>query len=301
MSVLTANEVTQMNNMCEVAAVVALGTRLKYLDSDGSFNGPVTTGMDNKFDGTTTGAYLLWDTSEDELALVKSTMSFSGALDGSEHVIHITNTGLGDMKAFYAGAWGTELEFNDGGGLFRMYGKVGSGGTASVLMFIRSLTESTSPSIAAQFYADSSASSPGPTEVSAADFFGMINAGGYIASNTFPMRATWHKVGADVTSVINGNVATIWVDNQIHCAVAGWETSIYGSTGGSVPDSFIRLNTTSSGWANLLSFDSTMVGVAPLSASQVEDDVESEGTILMNINGTTYYIPYYAAADLVGV
>jgi len=221
----------------------------------------------------------------------------------SDHVIDIQpGATLGDYKAVYIGTWGSEAEFNDGGGLFRMYGKVGSGGTASANIFVRTVTESTSGPISAQFYTDSDAGTPGPTTMSGVDAFAILNAGKYLAASvgaTDGMHAMWAKVGADVTSVCNGNVCSLWVDNQMNCAVGGWETGIFLTTGGSVPDSVFRLNTSSSGWANLLYFDDTMVGVAPLSSSKVDASKDSAGTLLMNINGTTYYIPYYDSGDLV--
>ncbi|MFH1602660.1 MAG: hypothetical protein ABIH03_02000, partial [Pseudomonadota bacterium] len=102
------------------------------------------------------------------VTLASARVDISGTF--TDHVIDIQpTTTLGDSKAVYIGTWGTEAEFNDGGGLFRIYGKAGSGGTASANIFVRTLTDSTTPPIGAQFYTDSDAATPGPKGMSAVD------------------------------------------------------------------------------------------------------------------------------------
>jgi hypothetical protein len=265
--------------------------------------GSDTAGMDNKFFGTTTGAYMLWDTSEDELALVKSTISCSGALDGTEHVIHITNTGLGDMKAFYAGAWGTELEFNDGGGLFRIYGKVGAGGTASANMFIRTLTESTSSPIGVQFYTDTDAASGGPAVMAGCEAYCMVNTNKYLGESSSYMEGMWgfrSKVGSNFPSTVSGNVYGMWINNVMNSTVGGDHYGILFSNEGNNPDAVFAFEALAGkGYNTLFKFCTSMVGDVPLSSEKVDATDNSAGTILIDIGGTTYYIPYYDSGDLV--
>ena len=259
----------------------AVGTKASYdeiVSSDGALSVPSTTTAISLGETYTNG--------------IKADGTFNG------HVLLIQPAAsLGDYKAIYVGAWGAEAQFNDGGGLFRIYGQVGSGGTTSALGFIRANTASTSGISAFQFYTDSDAGTPGPTSLSGADFFAVLNAGKYLATSVSAvdgMHAGWFKVQGDVTSVCNGNVCSIWVDNQMSCTVAGSEYGIFATTGGTVPDAFIGMNTSSSGWASFVKFDSTMTAKAPLSTkSCTSQTYASDKSVIWNINGTDYYMPLY--------
>ena len=216
----------------------------------------------------------------------------------TDHVIDIQPAAsLGDSKAIYVGTWGTEAEFNDGGGLFRIYGKVGEGGTASANIFVRTLTDSTSGPISAQFYTDVDSGTPGPTVVSAVDAFAVLNAGGYLATSVSAvdgMHAVWAKVTADSTSVASGNVYALWVDSQIHCAVAGTEYGIFATTGGSKPDGLIGLNTTSSGYSQFIYADTTFdSGAGTCITTDTVPANAQDARILVWYDGKQYYIPLW--------
>ena len=215
----------------------------------------------------------------------------------ADHVIDIQpGASLGDNKAVYIGTWGSEAEFNDGGGLFRMYGKPGAGGGVSAQIFVRALTDCTSSNCACQLYADSDADTPGPTNVEALNCFAMLNAGKYLAASTSWMqglKAIWAKVGADNTSVCNGNVAPLWIDNQINCAVGGEEYGIFASTGGSRPDGFIGFETTSSGYDQLLYFDATFNSGAGTCITTDSVPGTQDARIKVYYDGKQYYIPLY--------
>jgi len=222
----------------------------------------------------------------------------------SDHVIDIQPAAtLGDNKAIYIGTWGTEAEFNDGGGLFRIYGKVGSGGVTSANIFVRTLTESTSPPISAQFYTDCDAvdSASAPNTMDGIDVFALINDNKYFAEPANDsldmlqgMRAIWAKVGAGTGSHIYGNVATIWVDNQINCAVTGREYGIFSTTGGSKPDAWAGFETTSSGWSYLFEFDKTAYDKDPVGSGDVATSGSKDYYLKVNINGVAYGIQLYA-------
>ena len=269
-------------------------TRVKnWLIVDSEFTGATLTTVDinsGAIDGTTIGV-----TSPSTGAFL--TLSATGTAASTAHIINIQPTvTLGDYKAIYIGTWGTEAEFNDGGGLFRIYGKVGSGGTTSTNIFVRTLTDSTSGVIGAQFHTDVDSTTPGPTTVSGVDAFAVLNAGGYLAASvgaTDGMHAIWAKVTADVTSVANGNVCSIWVDSQMNCAVAGDEYGIFATTGGSRPDGLIGLQTTSSGYDQFIYADTTFNSGAGTCITTDSVPGTQDARIKVWYNGAQYYLPLY--------
>jgi hypothetical protein len=218
----------------------------------------------------------------------------------SDHIIDIQPaTSLGDNKAIYIGTWGTEAEFNDGGGLFRIYGKVDTGGTASANIFVRTLTESTSPPISAQFYTDCSSadSASAPNTMDGADFFAILNANSYFAEGSSmmeSMRAVWAKVGGDASAHCYGNVEALWVDNQMNCAVSGEEYGIFSTTGGTKPDAWAGFETTSSGYTQFLYFDETFnSGAGTCITTDAVPGGNQDARIKVYYNATQYYIPLY--------
>lgn len=221
----------------------------------------------------------------------------------SDHVIDIQPAAtMGDNKAIYIGTWGSEAEMNDGGGLFRIYGKVGSGGTATANIFVRTLSESTTPPISAQFYSDVDAadSASAPNTMDGIDVFALVNDGKYFAAPANDsldmlqgMRAGWFKVGAGTTSNIYGNVATIWVDNQLNCTPTGNEYSIFSTTGGSKPDAWAGFETTSSGWSYLFSFDKTAYDQDPVGSGDISTG-SADYYLKVDINGVAYGLQLHA-------
>jgi len=260
--------------------------------------GANTAGDDVKFFGDTTGAYALWDASEDKFDIVKGGMKFSGAMDATEHIMEVTATGLSGKRVLFFGAWGTELNST---GVERIYWKALSGQGTQTMRFVRANTDTTDGAIGAQYYTDCDATTPGPTSLSAADFFVIVNASKFVDTSVSAvdgLHATWHKINADVTATVNSNCMAIWLDNQMHCAIGGWEATIFSSTGGSVPDAWARFTTSSSGWTNLFQFDTTMAGHGPIGAAVNTDAGDSDISLVMEYNGTTYYIPAFAVGGL---
>jgi len=223
--------------------------------------------------------------------------AISGTGTFNSHFLQVAgSTDFGANKAIYIGAWGSEAEYEDDGGLFRIYGKAQSGGSTSAMIFTRTLTDSTSSVIGYQVYADSDASTPGPTNVEALNCFAMLNSGKYLAASASWMnglKAGWFKVGAAADSVCNGNVAPIWVDNQVNCAVGGEEYGIIATTGGSRPDGFIGFETSSSGYNQLLYFDSTFNSGAGTCITTDSVPGTQDARIKVWYDGKQYYIPLY--------
>lgn len=108
------------------------------------------------------------------------------------------------------------------------------------------------------------------------------------------MYGVWAKVGANSNCVCDSGsrVAAIWVDNQMSGTVSGEEYGIFATTGASKPDAFIGFETTSSGWANFLSFDETSYDQDPVASATISGGTQDK-YLKVDINGTAYGIPLY--------
>jgi len=189
------------------------------------------------------------------------------------------------------GAWGTELESS---GLERVYWTPLTGGGAQTMRFVRAVAKGADGAIGCQYYADSDAATPGPDVLAAADFFAIVNAGKYIAAGGYGLYALRGKVSADVTSVISGNACAIWVDSQIHCAVVGVEYGLWCTTGGSRPDGLLGLETSSSGYENLIYCDATFnSGAGTCFQTSAVPAGTQDARIKVWYDGKQYYLPLY--------
>ena len=117
------------------------------------------------------------------------------------------------------------------------------------------------------------------------------------------MYSIWAKIGGNTNCVADSGsrMAPLWIDNQFHGTASGEEYAMFITCGGSKVDAVIGLVTTSSGWTYLLSFDETSYDQDPIFSTgtcKVDATKDSTGTIKINLNGTTYYMGYWAAADL---
>jgi len=249
-----------------------------------TMNGAIGTGL--AISGTCSGSSI-------SLSGTKAIgLEMAGTYSGHMIYLHPTTLSTG-KRALRIGDYGTEVEMAGGDGLIRTYGKVTSGTSISALEFNWGFTTCTASIIGQQMQIESHAATPGPTTVMVADFIAGLDAGHYLATSpavTDGMFGARCKVYADVSSVCNGNVAALWLDSQMCCAVGGIEASILATTGGTVPDAFVRFQTNSSGWANLLYFDSLM---APVSASATAlNGITTSHKIAVYISGVgTVYIP----------
>ncbi len=215
----------------------------------------------------------------------------------SDHAIYIAPAAtLGTKNAFRVGSWGSEAAYTAGAGLFRMYGNISTGTDATVMMFLRSLNTSLADNFAVQIYADSDATTPGPANVHAADFYAVVNDGKYIklGTNLYDgLIATWHKVTAPVGAHVDGNAFAIFLDNQINTTVGGVEAAILSMTGGSKPDSWAYFKTTSSGYDQLLYFDSTFNSGAGSCVTTDAVPGTQDARVKVYYNGAQYYIALY--------
>ncbi len=226
------------------------------------------------------------------------------AATSAQHALYVTAAAsLTTKNAFRAGDWGTELAYSAGGGLFRMYGNISAGTDATTMMFVRSLVTSQASSSAIQIYADSDCSTPGPAGLHAADFYAVVNDTKFLGASAQlydGLVSTWHKITAPVGATITGNAWTIFLDNQINCAVGGTEATILSMTGGSKPDAWAYFSTTSSGWASLFTFDAAAAAQDPVvtnalvpAAAPDAGTMGADKALKVVIDGTPYYIPLY--------
>ena len=267
------------------------GTALYINEGDETscdFNAVGSAGSGVTVDGTATTGLLLSGTMGNG---INATGTFT------DHVIDIQPAAsLGDYKAVYIGTWGTEAQYADDGGLFRIYGKAESGGSTSAMIFTRTLTDSTSSVVGAQFYTDCDTTATGPTNVEAINCFAILNASSVLAASSSWMnglKGAWLKVQGDATATCNGNVAPLWIDNQMSCAVGGEEYGIIATTGGTKPDAFIGFETSSSGYDQLLYFDETFNSGAGTCVETSAVPATQDARIKVYYDGTQYYIPLY--------
>ena len=155
MAVPTALQISQLNGMCPVAAALALGTRLQYIDDDGSWNGPITldtvavdriTSVSTAAFGAAAGAtgVALAGTDPDQVLQAHgyiSAAATAGAYAGTYTTLTAVATQTADVSLFgmwaelyltgaitlksnHAAVWGN-LEMADGGGAITLPGGIG--------------------------------------------------------------------------------------------------------------------------------------------------------------------------------
>ena len=81
-------------------------------------------------------------------------------------------------------------------------------------------------------------------------------------------------------------------------AAPGEEYTIFATTGGLKPDAFVGFETSSSGISNMWYFDETAYDQDPISDLGAKEEVNSDKSIKISLNGTTYYIPIFAVANM---
>lgn len=216
----------------------------------------------------------------------------------TNHMIYIHPTSLTTGKrAIRLGDSGTEISMAAGDGLYRSYAKIASGTDVSAINFLWAHTISTGDLIGTQSQTESWTTVTGPKTVMDHDSIVGIAAGKILAASTATTEGLIggrYKVYADATSTCNGHVSALWLDNQMSCAVGGTESSIRASTGGSKPDAFAWLTTTSSGWSQLLYLDSTMAAAEPFMATGCSVTVATVPYLKVLVNATQYGIPLIA-------
>ena len=147
-------------------------------------------------------------------------------------------------------------------------------------------------------------SSTGPTAVGAAQFIAHLNSatavmGARSGNGWANFYGAWLKVASNVGSVASSGsvVCPLWVDTQMNGTVSGEYYSIFCTTG-TAPDAFVGFEASAGcGHDVLFYWDDTCYNLDPISALGCKQEVNSDGTIKIKINATTYYIPYYAVAN----
>jgi len=282
-------------------AVGAKGSETQIIDSSGAFSIPAEQGLsvgeddsgaDVTFYGDTSGSYLLWDTSTDDLKLNAAQLVFTGTpntklISGGSYSSMLAHQGSELVTVAAAGA---------ADGWYLGYGcyirATGEDGKAFGFCATLEATNTT-----------------GIDRMQAGQFISLLGtAGGSEAAilktrdgdGTAGLFGSWHKIGGNTncTAASGSRMAAVWLDNQFHGTASGDEYTIFSSTGGSVPDGWACLNTSSSGWSNLFVFDSTMTGKNPIGAAVDTDGGNSDISIKIEYNGTTYYIPAFTASGL---
>ena len=111
---------------------------------------------------------------------------------------------------------------------------------------------------------------------------------------TAGMYGAWLKVYSDTTSIVDSGAYTapLWVDNQHYSNnFSGTEYTIFASTGGTIPDAFLGMVTSSSGWDAFIKIETGGAG-AMLSDSD-QSLVTQSGALKVITPGGTKWIPLY--------
>ena len=141
--------------------------------------------------------------------------------------------------------------------------------------------------------------SAGPVAVQAGQFIAGLHTStaklDSTAGTTDGMFGVWAKVYSVTGSVADttSRIAPIWIDSQLQGTVNGENYGIFATNGGLEVDAFIGFES-QSGWGYLFYFDETAYDEPPISAiTPATSGNDADGSLIINLNGTDYYIPYY--------
>ena len=144
----------------------------------------------------------------------------------------------------------------------------------------------------------------GPLSVQAGQFIAGLHTSGAklaaTAGTTDGMFALWAKVYSASGSVAaaTSRVAAIWLDNSMGGTVSGEHYSAFITSGGAAkPDAVFGFET-GAGWSSLFYFDETAYDQDPISDLGAKNEVNSDKSIKIDLNGTTYYIPIFVVANM---
>jgi len=229
-----------------------------------------------------------------------------------------TPTGSNGPCLIRAGSYGTPLAMTSEAqsGLIRLYMENTAAGTSydrGIFVCLKTQNVKGIFPIAGLAEVKNCASTAGPNKVQAAQFICHLNdAGAKLAAlggdPTAGMYAGWFKIGAidGATTASGSRAAPLWVDNELYGGsninAEMEEYGIFMTAGGTVPKAVIGFETNqyAAGWASLFYFDETCYNKPPVSAAAPEtSEKDADGSLLLNLNETIYYIPYYGANKLV--
>jgi hypothetical protein len=184
-------------------------------------------------------------------------------------------------------------------GLIRLYMETSADGSSyDRAVFACLKTTGTKGIIPIAGLAEVHADATGPANVKGCEFIAQLfNTGSHIPASGL-MFGGWFKVTAIDGSTINASatVAPIWLDNQLYGvnATGALEYTIYSTTGGSKPKAWAGFRTTSSGWSQLIYFDSTMAALEPFVSSGCSVTVANVPYLKVLIGTQQYGIPLIA-------
>lgn len=221
-------------------------------------------------------------------------LEMSGAFTGHMIYLHPTSIATG-KRLLRLGDYGTEVPVAGGEGMIRSYAKITSGTDAVALDFYWGYVTTAATLIGCQRQYEVQTATPGPTAIYNVDLITGVAESKFIASGGDGLIGLRSKVYSNNGGNINGNVFALWVDHQINVAGPnGVEASIRGTTGGSKPDAFIYLETTSGGWSQLLQLASSMAAKEPFVATGCSVTVATVPYLKVLVDTTQYGIPLIA-------
>ena len=227
---------------------------------------------------------------------ISADISLEMSGDFTDHMIYLHPSSLASGKrAFRIGDYGTETDVEAGEGLVRTYGKISSGTDATAFEFHWGFTETAATLIGSQRQMESHAPTPGPTAIYGMDILTGVETLKYMATGAEGIIGIRSKIFSSNGTNISSNAVALWLDHQINVGgPGGIEASIWGTTGGSKPDTFIWLQTTSSGWSQLLYLDSTMATYEPFVSTGCTIAEGDSPYLKVLVNTTQYGIPLIA-------
>ncbi len=147
-------------------------------------------------------------------------------------------------------------------------------------------------------------SEAGPTSVMAGQFIvGLHTSTSKLAATVGSddgMFASWFKIYSTSGSVAasTSRVAAIWLDNSMGGTVSGEHYSAFITSGGAAkPDAIFGFET-GAGWEALFYFDETAYDKDPISNLGAKNEVNSDKSIKIDLNGTVYYIPIFVVGNM---
>jgi len=214
--------------------------------------------------------------------------------------------GSGGNCLIRAGTYGAPLT-NDSAyqsGMIRLYGRTTDLNTSydrGVFVCLKTQGSKGIFPVSGLAEVETTASGDGPTSVHACQYIAHLLETGSKVASTATVHGGWFKITAidGATMPVGVVAAPIWIDNQLYGSNIGsggtlaTEYGIYATTGGSRPHAVIGFNTTSSGYNNFLSFDSTVASQTMLGSADI-DAGTADRYLKIDINGTAYGIQLYA-------
>ena len=228
----------------------------------------------------------------------------NAAIDLSD--VTLNHTGSAGPVMIRAGSYGSPVTSSDPhqSGMIRLYGRnsaLTDDGTGfydrGVFVALKTTGAKGQMAFGGLVEVETTVSGDGPTNVKGAEFIvNLINTGSKLGNGV--MYGAWCKITATDGATTHGSSkkAAIWLDNQMNGnnAGPGEEYTIFATTGGLRPDAFVGFETSSSGWDYMWYFDETAYDQAPISTmTPATGSQDADGSIIINLNGTAYYIPYY--------